>query len=118
MPTYFLGVIEPQGDEVPGPEILGPIMKAVDALTEEMKAEGIWAAAGGLEAPSSARTIRPSGETRLVFDGPFVETKEHLGGFTAIEVEDMDAALHWGRRLSEATTLPIEVREFRGPLMK
>ena len=56
------------------------------------------------------------GDDLLLTDGPFIEGKEHLGGFSIIDVPDLDAALAWGRRLSRATTLPIEVRPFRdGP---
>jgi hypothetical protein len=49
----------------------------------------------------------------LMTDGPFAEGKEHIGGFTIIDVADLDAALEWGRKLTRATTLPIEVRPFR-----
>ena len=64
------------------------------------------------------RPCYETGEPRktLLTDGPFIEGKEHLGGFSIIDVPDLDAALAWGRRLSRATTLPIEVRPFRdGP---
>lgn len=50
----------------------------------------------------------------LITDGPFAEGKEHIGGFTIIEVPDLDAALRWGRRMAEVITLPIEVRPFQG----
>lgn len=43
-------------------------------------------------------------------DGPYVEGKEHIGGFTVIRAADLDAALEWGRKLARAITLPIEVR--------
>lgn len=43
-------------------------------------------------------------------DGPYVEGKEHIGGFTVIQAADIDAALEWGRKLARAVTLPIEVR--------
>ena len=49
----------------------------------------------------------------LCTDGPFTEGKEHIGGFTVVRAPDLDAALAWGRRLAEATTLPIEVRPFQ-----
>jgi hypothetical protein len=49
----------------------------------------------------------------LVTDGPYVEGKEHLGGLTIINATDLDAALEWGRKLSIATTLPVEVRPFQ-----
>ena len=47
-------------------------------------------------------------------DGPFTEAKEHIGGLTIIAAPDLDAALAWGRKLSTATTLPVEVRPFQG----
>jgi hypothetical protein len=50
----------------------------------------------------------------LTTDGPFAEAKEHLGGFTIIRAMDLDAALEWGRKISRASTLPVEVRPFRG----
>ncbi len=57
--------------------------------------------------------LRPTDGDVLVTDGPFVEGKEHLGGFTVVTAPDLDAALEWGRKLARATTLPIEVRPFR-----
>jgi hypothetical protein len=47
-------------------------------------------------------------------DGPYIEGKEHLGGLNVIEAEDLDEALAWARRFSEAMTLPIEVRALQG----
>ena len=58
--------------------------------------------------------MRAKGGEAVVTDGPFVESKEHLGGFTILRVPDLDAALEWARRYARATTLPIEVRPFRG----
>jgi hypothetical protein len=49
----------------------------------------------------------------LVTDGPYAEGKEHVGGFSIIQADDLDEALAWGRKLARATTLPIEVRPFR-----
>lgn len=48
----------------------------------------------------------------LTTDGPYLEGKEHVGGLTIIKAPDLDAALEWGRKLTQATTLPIEVRPF------
>ena len=45
-------------------------------------------------------------------DGPYIEGKEHLGGFTIVETLPIDAALGWARRLTEITMLPVEVRPF------
>ena len=69
--------------------------------------------AGGLHDPSTATVLRAHDGEVLTTDGPFAEGKEHLGGFTIIQAPDLDAALDWGRRLAQATTLPIEVRPFQ-----
>lgn len=66
----------------------------------------------GLCAPTTATVLRARGGDVLVTDGPYTEGKEHLGGFTIVEAPDLDAALEWGRKLTRATTLPIEVRPF------
>jgi hypothetical protein len=105
-------VYQPDGP-IPAPEVLGPIMTALTALNEEMRAVGAWVFDGGLFPPETATVIRVrDGEVGMT-DGPYVEGKEHLGGFTIVQAADLDAALEWGRRLAAATTLPIEVRPFR-----
>ena len=50
----------------------------------------------------------------LITDGPFADSKEHLGGIKIIDAPDLDAALGWGAKLTRATGLPVEVRPFRG----
>jgi len=57
--------------------------------------------------------LRAKGDDVIMTDGPYAEGKEHLGGFTIVDAPDLDAALEWGRRLAQATTLPIEVRPFQ-----
>ena len=57
--------------------------------------------------------MRPEGDETVTIDGPFTEAKEHIGGLVIIRVADLDAALEWGRRYANATTLPIEVRPFQ-----
>jgi hypothetical protein len=56
---------------------------------------------------------RLKGGEVLIADGPFVETKEFLGGISIICAPDLDAALGWAGKIARATTLPIEVRPFR-----
>jgi hypothetical protein len=114
MTQYLLTVVQPAGDDVPPPEVLEPIMRDLAALNEEMRSAGVWVFAGGLHPPSTATVLRPKGDEILVTDGPFAEGREHMGGFTIIEVGDLDAALDWGRKLARAATLPIEVRPFAG----
>ncbi|HEX2679849.1 MAG TPA: YciI family protein, partial [Candidatus Dormibacteraeota bacterium] len=71
---------------------------------------GAWVFAGGLHPASTATVVKIDGGEMLMIDGPFVEGKEHIGGFVVIQAPDLDAALECGRKLAEATTLPIEVR--------
>ena len=108
MTRYLLGIYQPFGEALP-PGELDEIMRDVDALRDEMQAAGVWVFAGGLHPPNTATVVRDE----LVSDGPFIEAKEHLGGFTVIDAPDLDAAVAWAGRLSRATTLPIEVRPFR-----
>lgn len=111
---YLLTLYQPDGP-APAPEALGAIMQRVDALRAEMKAAGAWVFAGGLHPPSTATVVRVRDGEVLTTDGPFAEGKEHVGGFTVVAAPDLDAALEWGRRLAQATTLPVEVRPFREP---
>ena len=113
MAQYLLTVVEPTGAGEPEPEALEQIMKDVGAVDTAMRDTGVWVFAGGLYPPTSATVLRPSGADVLLTDGPFAEGKEHVGGFSIIDVDDLDAALDWGRQLARATTLPIEVRPFR-----
>ena len=113
MKQYLLSVIEPEGPQPP-PEILEPIIAEVQKVDQEMRDAGCWVFAGGLHEPSSATVLRPNGSEVVPTDGPYIEAKEHLGGFTIITAPDLDAALAWGAKLALATTLPIEVRPFQG----
>jgi hypothetical protein len=89
-------------------------MAGVEAIRAELRDAGSWVFSGGLHAPSTATVLRLKDGDVLVTDGPFAEGKEHLGGFTIIKAPDLDAALAWGRRYAQVTTLPIEVRPFQG----
>jgi hypothetical protein len=89
-------------------------MSEIAVMNRELKASNSWVFAGGLHAPSTATVVRVKDGDVLMTDGPFVEGKEHIGGFTIIKAPDLDVALEWGRRLARATTLPIEVRPFHG----
>ncbi len=113
MKQYLLSIYQPDGPPPP-PDVLERIMRDIDALDRELKAAGAWVFAGGLHPPGTATVVRLQGGDVLMTDGPFAEGKEHLGGFTVIRAPDLDAALAWGRKLAEATTLPVEVRPFQG----
>jgi hypothetical protein len=68
---------------------------------------------GGLHPVKSAKSLRaqPGGKV-LITDGPYVETKEHIGGFWVLEAADLDEALEWGRKAVAACRVPVEVRQF------
>lgn len=108
---YLLSVYQPEGTP-PAPEVLEGIMRDVAAVNEQMKAAGVWVFAGGLNSPSTATVLRPDGGDVVTTDGPFTEAKEYLGGLNIISAPDLDVALEWGRKVAQATTLPIEVRPF------
>jgi hypothetical protein len=112
MTQYLLSVYQPAGDPPP-PAALEPIVRDLEALNDDMRAAGAWVFSAGLHPPDTATVLRPQDGEVLTTDGPFAEGKEHLGGFTIIQAPDLDAALAWGRRLAQATTLPIEVRPFQ-----
>ncbi len=113
MKQYLLSVYQPEGS-VPPADFLEPVSRRLDALRAELKSAGAWVFAGGLHPPGTATVLRVRDDEVLLTDGPFAEGKEHLGGFTIITAPDLDAALAWGEKLARATTLPIEVRPFRG----
>jgi hypothetical protein len=110
---YLLSVYQPDGP-VPAAGVLERISHDLDVLNNDLRTAGAWVFAGGLHPPSTATVLRAQDGDVVTTDGPYVEGKEHLGGFTIIRAADLDAALAWGRRLAIATTLPIEVRPFQG----
>jgi hypothetical protein len=107
MTQYILTVYQPDG---PPPPDLGEIMKDVEAWNRELKAAGAWVFTGGLHPADTSTVVRVRDAEVLVTDGPYIEGKEHVGGFTIITAPDLDAALEWGRKLAAITRLPIEVR--------
>jgi hypothetical protein len=109
---YLISVYQPDG-EPPADVDLEAVMRDVDNLQKEMQEAGVWVFAGGLHAPDTATVLRADGGKLVTTDGPYLEGKEHLGGFTIIDVEDLDAALDWGRRTAHVISpLAIEVRPF------
>lgn len=112
MKQYLLSVCYPAGSTQPPPEALQRIMRDVGAIHEEMRAAGAWVFGGGLAPPSSATVLRNEKGEIVVTDGPFIESKEQIGGFSIIKASDLDAALSLGRKLARAIGTPIEVRPF------
>jgi hypothetical protein len=85
----------------------------IDALNDEMTAAGVRVFVGGLRPESSATSLRPQADGEaLITDGPYLETKEYVGGLWVLDVADLDEALAWGRKAAVACRRPVEVRPF------
>jgi hypothetical protein len=112
MKQYLLTIYQPEGG-VPDPVTLANAMKEVRTIRRELQDAGQWVFAGGLHPPGTATVVRVDRGEMLTSDGPYVESKEYIGGFTIIRAPDLDDALAWARRYAKATTLPIEVRPFQ-----
>jgi hypothetical protein len=99
MPQYLVAIHHPDGYD--GSLEGEAMMRDIDVLNEEMVAAGARIFAGGLSPASSARSLRaqPGGKV-LITDGPYLETKEHVGGFWLLKCANMDEALRGGARLS------------------
>jgi len=112
MTQYLLSIYQPEGG-TPPPEFLEAVGRELHVMNEELKAAGAWVFSRGFDAPGTARVVRARDRDVTITDGPYIEAKEHIGGFWIIDVPDLDAALGWARRAARATTLPIEVRAFQ-----
>ncbi len=85
----------------------------VDAFNQELQAAGKWVFGGGLQPASTATVVRAGATDVTLTDGPYLETKEHIGGFWVITAADLDEALEWGRKASAACEAAVEVRPFQ-----
>jgi hypothetical protein len=108
---YVLTIYQPGGDPPP-PEVLDKVMRDIDQLISDVKVAGAWVFNGGLHPPAMATVVRFKGGKFTTTDGPYTESKEHIGGFIIIRAPDLDSALEWARKAARATNLSIEVRPF------
>jgi hypothetical protein len=113
MPQYLLSVHHSPDAPPPPPEEMQKAFKQVDEFNAEIMAAGAWVFAGGLHAPEIATVVNAKDGDVVITDGPFAETKEHLGGFWIITAPDLDAALAWATKGSAACMGPVEVRPFQ-----
>jgi hypothetical protein len=115
MPQYLVAIHHPD-DYDPAVVEDEAMSRDIGALNVEMKAAGVRIFVGGLHPVSSARSLRaqPDGKV-LITDGPYLETKEHIGGFWVLEAANLEEALAWGRKAVVACRAPVEVRPFHPP---
>src|SRR5215469_223305 len=111
MPQYLVAIQHPENYD---PSLEGEAMiRDISALNQEMDAAGARFFAGGLESASHAKSLRKQADGKVVItDGPYLEAKEHIGGFWILECADMEEALAWGRKAVVACRVPVEVRAF------
>ena len=114
MPKYMLSVhnADDEAREPMTEEQMRQSWQVVNALEAEMKSAGVWFFSGRLNDADTATVVRISGGEVVTTDGPFVEAKEHLGGFYIIDAADLDAALGWASRVTRTISAPIEVWPF------
>jgi hypothetical protein len=111
MPQYLVAIHHPDNYD---PSAEGEAMvRDIDVLNEEMEAAGARFFAGGLQSAPHAKSLRkqPGGGV-IITDGPYLETKEHIGGFWILDAANMDSAVAWGRKAVVACRASFEVREF------
>ena len=89
--------------------------KAVRSLVAEMKAAGVFVFTGGLDPASPVFSVDASSGTPVFTDGPYIESKEYLGGFAVVDVADEEAARLWAGKIATACGWPQEVRRFQVP---
>ena len=96
-------------------EDLREASRRVRALRAEMTAAGVLIFTGGLDPDAPVFSVDASSGTPLFTDGPFVESKEHLGGFAVVDVADEEAARLWAGKIAVACGWPQEVHPFQVP---
>lgn len=117
MSRYLLSVHSADGEARPPmtEAEMRQLPETIRLLEEEMNAVGALLFSGRLLDADAATVVRHSNGEVTTTDGPFVEAKEHIAGFYIIQADDLDAALRWGARTTEAVGAPIEVRPFWEP---
>jgi hypothetical protein len=114
MTRYMLSVQTGSGEarEPKTAEHMRRGFEQIEILEADMRSHDALVFSGRLGDPDQARVVAP-GKTRVrMTDGPYAETKEHLGGFYIIDAQDMNAALGWAAKVTVVVGAPIEVREF------
>jgi hypothetical protein len=113
MRQYMLSVPMIDGAPPRPPAEVQQAFERTARLNTEMQSAGAWVFGGGLLPASSATVVVARGDALLVTDGPFTESKEHIGGFWVIVAPDLDAAISWAKKATVACGERVEVRPFQ-----
>jgi hypothetical protein len=95
-------------------EAMEEAFAATGEFNDKVRADGYWVFAGGLEPATTATVVDGQGETPVMTDGPYLESKEVIGGFWVVDVPDLDVALRLAAEGSKACRGKVEVRPFQG----
>ena len=111
MPLYLASSYLPENFDPS--TVTEAMIRDIDVMNEQLVAAGARIFGAGLFPASSTKSLRaqPDGKV-IVTDGPYLETKEHIGGFWVLEAANLDDALAWGRKAAVACRAPVEVRPF------
>ena len=109
--TQFMLAVHDDGNPYPADE-MQTVYDTVDRFNQQLQADGYWVFGGGLQPVDVARTVDATGDEVITTDGPYAESKEHLGGFWIIEAPDLDVAQKLAAEASAACRGPVEVRPF------
>jgi hypothetical protein len=115
MTHYLLAVYPPaEQEQTLGDDAMQQLFRDIDEFNARLQESGSFVFAGGMHPATTATVVREQGGRVVTTDGPFLEVKEHLGGFYVIQAADLDAALAWASQATVACQAPIEVRPFAG----
>ena len=117
MPKYLLSVYGPaertEFGNYPSKEAMLQAFADTGAFNDKLVTEGYFVFADGLEAATTATVVDGQGDQPVLTDGPYLESKEHIGGFWVIEASDLDVALRLAAEGSRACRGKVEVRPFQ-----
>lgn len=114
MPQYLVAIHHPDNYDASLED--ATMHHDIDVLNDEMEAAGIRVFVGGLEPINKAKSLRKQASGQAIAtDGPYLEAKEHIGGFWVLQCADMNEALEWGRKATVACRASVEVRAFGDP---
>jgi hypothetical protein len=114
MTQYLLSVHGSEDGSYTSDEEMQRAFAQVEAFNAELQESGAWVFAGGVQPASTATVVDATGNDVVTTDGPYLESKEHIGGFWVVEAPDLDAALELARKGSAACMGKVEVRPFQG----
>jgi len=93
MPQYVLMLLEDESWEKQSKDEMKRAYAAIGAWVDDLRNKGIMKGGEELQSTRTATTVRRRNGAMSVTEGPFIESKEHVGGFMMIEVPDLDAAI-------------------------